>query len=354
MKTSMLAPLTHILPLTSLTRARTASGYVRVLVKAGQKVKATDVIAEMPADRRHVIIDVWQALRPGKKNSAINLINRKAGEKIKKGDVIAETGGLFSKVVRAPADCEIVAVGGNQVMLEMEGGKVELKAFYNGTIKEVLADRGVLIETTGALIQGVWGNNRFDQGILINMAHSPGELLTRERLDVSMRGAVVLAGHCDRADVLLGANELGLHGLILGSMTADLVPTALQIEVPVLLLEGFGTQPINSFAYRLLTTSEKRDVSVNAAAPNPLYGIRPEVFIELPAEGEPAREMVEFEEGQEVRIIGKPHESVVGSLEQVLPMPVALPNGLKTRAAIVRLEDSQEVIIPLSNLDVIE
>jgi len=350
----MLAPLTHILPLTALTRARTLPGYARVLVKAGQKVKATDVVAEMAAERRHIIIDVWQALRPGKKNVGINLVNRKTGEKIKKGDVIAETGGMFSKVVRAPADCEVVAVGGNQVMLEIEGGKIELRAGFNGTIKEILTDRGVLIESAGALIQGAWGNNRLDQGPLINMAHSPGELLTRERLDVSMRAAVVLAGHCDRAEVLLGANELGLRGLILGSMTADLVPTALQIAMPVLLLEGFGTQPINSFAYRLLTTSEKRDVCVNAATPEPLFGTRPEVFIELPAEGEPAREMITFEEGQEVRIIGKPHESVVGSLEEILPMSVALPNKLKTRAAIIRLEDSQEVIIPLSNLDVIE
>ena len=351
----MLAPLTHILPLTSLTRARTLPGNAVVLVKAGQKVKATDVVAEMPAERRHIIIDVWQALKPGKKNAGINLINRKAGEKIKKGDVIAETGGMFSKVVRAPADCEVVAVGGNQVMLEIEGGKVELKAAFNGTIKEILAGRGVLIDATGALIQGIWGNNRLNMGLLVNMAHSsPGELLTRERLDVSMRNTVVLAGHCDRAEVLLGANELGLRGLILGSMTADLVPTALQIDLPVLLLEGFGTQPINSFAYRLLTTSEKRDVCVNAATPDPMSGIRPEVFIELPAEGAPPRELVEFEEGQEVRIIGKPYESVVGTLEEILPMPVALPNKVKTRAAIVRLEDSQEVIIPLSNLDVIE
>jgi hypothetical protein len=313
-----------------------------------------DVVAVMPAERRHTIIDVWQALKRGKKNSSINLVNRKVGEKMKKGDVLAETGGLFSKVVRSPADCEIVAVGGNQIMLEIEGGQVELKAGYNGTVKEVLSDRGVLIESTGALIQGVWGNNRLNTGVMINMAHSPGELLTRERLDVSMRGSVIIAGHCDRSDVLLAASELKLCGLILGSMTADLIPTALQIDVPVILLEGFGTQPINSIAYRLLSTNEKRDVSVNAFAPDPANGIRPEVFIDLPAEGEPVHEITEFRQGQEVRIIGAPHESIIGILEEILPMPVALPNQLKTRAAIIRLEDAAEVVIPLSNLDVIE
>ena len=148
----MLAPLLHILPLTSITRARTLPSNARIMVKTGQKVSAMDVVAVMPAERRHTIIDVWQALKPGKKNTGINLISRKAGEKIKKGDVLAETGGMFSKIVRAPADCEIVAVGGNQVMLEIEGGQIELKAAYNGTVKEILSDRGVLIESTGALI----------------------------------------------------------------------------------------------------------------------------------------------------------------------------------------------------------
>ena len=93
---------------------------------------------------------------------------------------------------------------------------------------------------------------------------------------------------------------------------------------------------------------------INGAAADPITGIRPEVFIDLPAEGEPCHEMTEFKEGQEVRLLGAPYESIIGTLEEVLPMPVALPNKIKTRAAIIRLEDGQDVIIPLSNLDVIE
>ncbi|MCE1253621.1 MAG: hypothetical protein LWX83_08755 [Anaerolineae bacterium] len=350
----MQAHLTHILPLASITRTRLLPGSGRVLVKAGQKVSALDVVADMPSENRHIIIDVWQALKPSKTSVGVNLINRKAGEKISKGDVIAETGGVFSKVVRAPADCQVVAVGGNQVMLEIEGPRFELKAAYNGTVKEILADQGVVIESSGALIQGIWGNGRSTMGMLINMAHTPGELLTRERLDVSMRGAVVLAGHCDRAEVLLSAADLNLRGLILGSMTADLIPVANQLEIAVLLIEGFGNQPINSNAYRLLTTSEKRDVCINAAQYDAFSGLRPEIFIDLPAEGDPLHEITELSEGQEVRIIGAPYDSVIGTLEKILPMSVALPNKIKTRAAIVRLEDSNQVIIPLSNLDVIE
>lgn len=350
----MQAHLTHILPLTTMTRTRTLPGNGHILVKAGQKVSAADIVAEMPAERKHIIIDVWQALKPKKSNASLNLVSRKAGEKIAKGDVIAETGGMFSRVIRAPANCEVVAVGGNQVMLEVEGGKFELKAGYSGTIKEIIADRGVMIETTGTLIQGVWGNGRQTMGSLTNMAHSPGELLTRERIDISMRGAVVMAGHCDRPEVLQGAYDLSLRGLIFGSMTADLIPLANQLDIAIILLEGFGNQPINSSAYRLLTTSEKRDICLNAAISDPLAGIRPEIFINLPAEGDPVHDMTDLKAGQEVRIISAPYESVIGTLEEILPMPVALPNKLKTQAAIVRLEDGQEVIIPLSNLDVIE
>jgi hypothetical protein len=145
-----------------------------------------------------------------------------------------------------------------------------------------------------------------------------------------------------------------LRGLIFGSMTSDLIPVASQLEIAVVLIEGFGSQAINSTAYRLLTTNEKREVCLNAANNDSFAGNRPEIFIDLPAEGEACHEITELKPGQEVRIIGAPYDSVIANLEEILPMPVALPNKLKTRAAIVRLEDNQEVIIPLSNLDVIE
>jgi hypothetical protein len=51
----------------------------------------------------------------------------------------------------------------------------------------------VIIQTTGALIQGVWGNGRVDYGLLQVLARSAEEEFRPDRIDVS-EGAVVMGG----------------------------------------------------------------------------------------------------------------------------------------------------------------
>ena len=59
----MLAPFTHILPLASVIRRRMLPTDGRIRVKVGQKVKATDVLAETIISRKNVLIDIAQRLR---------------------------------------------------------------------------------------------------------------------------------------------------------------------------------------------------------------------------------------------------------------------------------------------------
>ena len=89
-------------------------------------------------------------------------------------------------------------------------------------------------------------------------------------IEVSLRGAVVVGGHCRSADVLRAGAELPLRGLVLASMTADLLALAAGLDYPVVVLEGFGRVPLNDAAFQLITTSEKRDASLNAAFNPPM------------------------------------------------------------------------------------
>ena len=112
-----------------------------------------------------------------------------------------------------------------------------------------------------------------------------------------MRGAVVLAGHCSSADALRAGAELPLRGLILSSMASELLPVAASLNYPIFVVEGFGKIPMNETAYKLLSTSEKRDISINASF-NPSAGERPELIIPLPASGQAAPETDVFCTGQ--------------------------------------------------------
>lgn len=351
----MTAPVTHFLPLTLIRRARMLSAPGRVVVRPGQQVNATDVIAEAVLSDSHLLLDVRRALNLPTAGKAESLIQRKAGEKVQKGDVLAETGGLFSRVIRAPANGTVVAISSGQVILETEGPAAVLLAAMPGTVTEVLPERGAVIETNGVLVQGVWGNGRVDLGLLLALARAPEEELTRAKMDVSMRGAVVMAGTCQQADALKTAAELPLRGLILGSMNPDLIPLANSLKLPVIVIEGFGRIPLSVPVYKLLTTNEKRDVSLNAVPWNRYTGERPEVIIALPAAGETAPETVEYQAGQTVRIQGAPYTGQVGTIIGLKQGSAALPNGLRAPAAEIRLLDvNEKVIIPLANLDVLE
>lgn len=349
----MLAPVTHILPLTNIRRLRSLPVSGNVIVRPGQKVNASDVVAHAAVASDHFFIDIRRGLGIPQASAAERCIVRAVGERVQKGDVIAETGGLFSKMIRTPTDGEVVSISGGQVLLRTRTSSIEVLAGFAGTVSDIMDDRGAIIETSGALIQGVWGNGLSDSGMLLLVSAAPDEEITRPQIEVSMRGAVIMGGHCASADVLRAGAELPLRGLILASMSSELVSVASSLSYPVLVLEGFGKIPLNEAAYKLISTSEKRDVSISAAF-NPGAGERPELIIPLPAIGQSAPETDYFAPNQTVRIQGAPYAGRMGTFVQVRPGLFTLPNGLKVPAADVQLDSETRVTVPLANLEVIE
>jgi hypothetical protein len=350
----MLAPVTHIVPLTKIRRARLLPAKGRVLVHVGQKVGASDVVAEARLQNQHTLVDVQRALNLTSPAETRKLIDRKLGERLQTGDVIAETGKIFRRVVRAPVNGMIVMISNGQVLIEVENPPFQLKAGLEGEVVEVIPEQGVLVETNGVLLQGVWGNGKINQGLLLNLASKPDEELTPGKLDVSMRGAVAVGGWCSQPETISAAAQLPLRGLILGSITPNLIPAAEQAEFPILVLEGFGQIGINSIAYKLLTTNEQRNIALNTAPWNAFSGIRPEAVISLPAPAETGPEVETFSPGQTIRVQSRPYLGKTGILAEILPGLIRLDNGLRARAGIVRLENNQEVTLPLANLDVLK
>jgi hypothetical protein len=351
----MFANVTHILPLTTIRRERVLPVAGRVVVRAGQKVVATDVVAETRLVSQHQVLDVSRGL--GVPVEQVDrYITRKVGEEVSQGDVIAGPVGLFPRVIRATKDGRVVSVSNGQVLIELENLPFELKAGIPGLVTELIADRGVVIETTGALLQGVWGNGQIDSGVLVALAHSADEELTSDRFDVSMRGSILLGGMCSHADTLRAAAQVPLRGLILGSMSGELVAVAKQLKMPVLILEGFGKLPINPAAYKILSTNDKREIAVNACTWDRLSGDRPEAVIHLPAAGplSTPREVDIFAPGQTVRILRAPNPAAAGTLVALRPGQTAFPSGIRAPAAAVRLENGEQVVVPLANLEVVE
>ncbi len=350
----MLAPITHILPLTTIVRERLLPVPGKVNVHVNQRVNPTDVIAEATFAREHVLLDVARTFGISAA-AADKLIRVQEGDKLTEGAVIAESSGLFARSVKAPRPGRVMIVGSGQVLMEVGDTRVELRAGLPGLVSQVIPDRGVVIRTAGALVQGVWGNGRIDNGLMVNLLENPDDVLSAGRLDVSLRGSVILGGQIRDVETLKAAAELPVRGLILSSMPSSLLQTAYQMRFPMMVTEGFGAIPMNSAAFKLLTTNNKREATVNAEHFDRYTGSRPEVIIPLPISNEPAEptQYEPFAAGQQVRMRRPPHAGMIGTISNLPSGLSLLPSGLRASAADVKLENGENVIVPLVNLELV-
>ena len=350
----MLVPVNHILPLTIIERRRFLPVPGEVLVRAGQDVRADDVIAKANAYAEHISLDLSRGLGVPK-SKVTNYLKRAIGEDIPENGIIASKPGVVSRVVRAPKSGKLVAVGGGQALLQISRKPFELQAGIPGTVFKVEAELGVVIQCTGAWIQGVWGNGKIGVGGLYVAAKSPDDVLNAQAIDPSRRGQIMFSGHCGDPKLLELLVTNKMRGLILGSMATRVMPVAAKMPYPIMVLDGFGKMPINSAAFQLLSTSDQRETTLNATPFNRHTGERPEAI--LPVSGDIAAnvpvDLTHIEIGKLVRIVKAPYHGKTGTVENLIEY-AKMPNGLLADAAEIAFSEEEKVVVPLANLEIIE
>jgi len=350
----MLAPVLHVLARTAIVRERVLPVAGKVNVNTNQKVNPTDVVAEANFAREHVLIDVARTFGVTAK-VADNMIKVQEGDELTQNTVVAENGGFLSRSIKAPRAGRVMVAGGGQVLMEVGDSRIELRAGLPGIVERVIPARGVVIRTVGALIQGTWGNGRVENGLLTSLIDKEDDVLTSDRLHVSLRGSVILGGHVGDIETLRAAAETPVRGLIISSLHFSLIQPALQMRYPILVLDGFGTMPMNSAAFKLLTSNDKREVTVNGEFPDRYSSGRPEAIIPLQGTSEPdePNDYVLFAVGQNVRMRRSPNVGAIGSITDLPAGLSILPSGLRAPAAEVKLENGDTVLVPLVNLEVV-
>ncbi len=350
----MFAPVTHITPLTTVRRTRLLPVPGDVLVRTGQTVRATEVIATAITSPKHVMINVARGLGLSE-DEADQYIERYVEEEVVAGDVIATRSGIGKRIVRSPVEGTIKLITAGQVLVQVKNEPIELRAGFPGTVVELIHERGAVISATGALVQGVWGNGKINFGLLNVLADSPDHVLSPDQVNVGVRGAVIMAGHCDQAKTLQNGAENRIRGLILGSLAPELVSRAARMPYPIVVIDGFYRLPMNEVAYKLLSTNNQRDVALNAEAFQPLKNSRPEILIPLPGGEDSDVSLANnvLSPGQRVRIVRAPHRGKIATIEAILPNIIFFPNGLRAPGARLRLENGDSIQAPLANLEII-
>lgn len=353
--TSYLAPVTHVLPLTTVRRERRLPIPGSVTVRVNERVQAQDVVAEAELAPRHYFLDLSRGLGVPVRQTGRHLV-RSRGDRVEAGELIAGPVGVARRTVRAPADGRIAAVAEGRVLFQARGRPFELRAGFPGVVISTDGVRSVNLETTAALLQGVWGNGKQDFGVLRTVGEGPGSRLQPAGLDIQLRGAVLVAGYADNPAPLHQATELSVRGLILGGLSSALIPVARRLPYPVIVMEGFGELPISEPIYGLLKNNAGREAAVEARPMTHYLNERPEVIIPLPSNRDvnPPEEVIPLAVGRRVRIIRGSERGAVGIVSEIPDKAVGYPSGLLARSAVVRVEGAGAITAPLANLEILE
>lgn len=275
------------------------------------------------------------------------------GDLVETGDVLLRRGRWGTKVV-APAAGRVHAVQNGRLLLQRPFVWHELRALLRGTIINQLPQRGVVIETTGAYIQGRWGTQQEGFGRLRLLTETAEGILTAESWQGELERRVVVAGQVSETAVLHQATEANIAGLIVGSMPASLIPFAQTLSFPLIVTDGFGQPAMSEIIFNLLKKLDNRETTLFGKMDED-KGSRPEIIV---ATGVPSHQTLRppapLAVGQTVRLLRQPYAQQLGKVVKLFEQAQALETGIYTPGAAVKLANGQVVFVPDANLDVIQ
>jgi hypothetical protein len=346
-----------------------------VVAKVGDDVNADTVVAktELPGDVQPLNIGGILGIAP--EDIDLYLV-KKPGDSLKKDEIIAQTKGffgLFKTTVKAPFDGSLESVSKitGQAILRMEPEPVEVTAYIDGKVTEVFEKEGVLVETSGAFVQGIFGIGGEENGVLEKIVDKPQDVITTEEITEAHKGKILIGGSLVTKEVLEKAATCGCKGIIAGGIgDRDLrdflgydigvaITGSEEKGVTVVITEGFSRMNMAERTFKILTEHEGERASINGATQIRAGVLRPEVIIPYASEvkGSKAEKDVRssgLEIGSPVRIIREPHFGALGAVSNLPPELRQIETEAKVRILEVELQNGEKVIVPRANVEMIE
>jgi len=351
---NMIVDVIRVAPVVEIHRTRQLPVPGRVLVKKGQMVHTQDVIAEALIPGNVLMLDIARGLGIPPQEVKHCLVREK-GEVLKEGDVIAQCEGAFPRLVRVPVEGVFLACQQGKAALATGNSRITLHSGMIGEIESVIAGFGVHLSVRGSLLQGMWGNGKIGEGV-IEVLKSPVETPIKASMMGRMQSDQVIAGGiCLHAEVLKACEAAGISGLILGSLAPELVPMAMALPFPLIVLQGFGVLPVDPDIFECLRDRSGGSAAINAQAVDVFKGVRPEVIIPHDT-GEPSPELgfrEKLKVGQQVRVMSGTAMGQTGALIELLSTKTQFTSGLEAHGAVVQLLSGETVKTPAQNVVIV-
>ncbi len=359
-----------------ITRERRLPLKGEVLVEKGKEIRAEDIVAKTDLPGNVQIVKAASILGISPEDLPDVMVKKK-GEHADKGEVIAMVSsffGLFKSKVVAPATGTIEAISNvsGQIIMREPPIPVEVVAYIDGWVSEVIPDEGIIMETTGAFVQGIFGIGGEIVGELKTAVANPNDELTADKITPDLKDKVICGGAYVQYDTIKKAIDAGVRGIIVGGFRdSDLrrilgydlgvaITGQEKIGLTLILTEGFGRMKMAQKTFDLLKRFEGKRVSINGATQIRAGVMRPEIIIPL---GEKYSQDLADQEhvasgglmvGSIIRVIREPH---FGELAEVIDLPPELTvveSETKVRVLKARFDDGEEMLMPRANVEMIE
>jgi hypothetical protein len=345
-----------------------------VVVENGTTVQPDDIVAktDLPGNVQMVNVANQLNIDADDVNDAMTV---KVGSEVRKDDMIAETKGLFGMFksnVTAPVDgtIEIISDTTGQVVIREAPIPVEIDAYMSGRIKEVIPEEGVVIESEGVFIQGIFGIGGESRGDLAVIVKDREEEITEELITSKLAGKIVVGGSFISLKAYKKAIQMKVAGVVVGGFNyfdlEDILGYTLGVAITgsedlvtsLILTEGYGKIRMGSQTFDLLKEHHGKFTSVNGATQIRAGVIRPEIVIplsgdELKGDHKDAHASEGIQAGSLVRVIRAPY---FGRMGKVVDLPSELrkmESETMVRVAIIKI-DGENIEIPRANLEMVE
>ena len=345
-----------------------------VLVAVGDSVASREVVARtfIPGDVFPLNLSKLLSMPPAEVPAAMLL---REGDAVTPGTTLARTKGIFGRfrkdyVATVTGTLESVSGVTGQVIVRGAPRPVEVKAYLAGRVEEVVPSEGCVIESTVALVQGIFGLGGEAYGTLRLACRSHEDALTADRITADMTGCVVVGGARMTLDAIHRAREVGAVAIVSGGLDdADLeqflgynlgvaITGSEALGLTVIVTEGFGDIAMARRTHALLASHEGDDVSVNGTTQIRAGVIRPEIVMPLAAataQGPVAGTVASvLRVGAPVRVIRDPYFGRLGTVSALPHEPHVLGSGSRARVVEVTFDSGEGAIIPRANVEIIE
>ncbi len=353
---------TLIIGLTTIRRERRLppGAIGQAAVREGTHVEAQDIVLQGALPGEFIMVDATKplGLRKGQEFNE-SMLTIQIGNTVERGQVIAQNG---NRTMKAPYSALIAHAEDGQIILQVDPEPIDVYAMCPGDATSVRGAEEVLLETVGALIQGVWGNgNRTFSGYRMEPQDGIESLQEgAEDAEVSFseyKGSAIIMTHPIKSRAVFDiARQHEITAIVAPSMSSELREAALRQTIPIILTSGFGDQQMSELVYNLLRDNLGRPAMFDATEPVRWSPSRPEIVIPLPTGGQlppPPETDQPLVEGALVRLIRAPYAGMSGRVRRLVETPRTVENGLRLPGAEVQVAGGRTVFVPLANLELL-